>query len=174
MALKKKAVKAKPVEVDESVVSTLFGRIKTAPVEIEVEKKFNVFNFVNDINFGKQYLYADDTAAEYDPYTINRAMTIFPDTFVTGEFLNMNYHLDKRMQHDYLFYSVQKRKRWKEGGWLKKSEAEKKEIKVLKDVARVVQYNLRRTKQFWSVLSESQRKEFLDRYVYPDAKNAKK
>ena len=101
-------------------------------------------------------------------------MTIFPDTFAAGEFLNSNHHLDKRMQHDYLFYSVQKRKRWKQGGWLKRSDAEKKELKILKDVARVVQLNLKRTRQFWSVLSESERKQFLETYVYPDSRNAKK
>lgn len=172
--MKKKAVAKKETAIDETLVSTLFGRVKTAPVEVEVEKNFGVFDFVNDINFGKQYLYADDTASEYEPYTLNRAMTIFTDTFVAGEFLNMNHHLDKRMQHDYLFYSVQKRRRWKQGGWLKRSEAEKKELKVLKDVAVVTQYNLKRTKQFWSLLSEDQRKEFLERYVYPDSKNSKK
>ena len=168
-----KTKKAAPKEEGE-VHSTLFGRVKAAPVEVEIEKKFNVFNFINDINFGKQYLLTEDTQSEFDPYTVNRAMTIFPDTFASGEFLNMNYHLDKNMQHDYLFYSVQKRKRWKEGGWLKRSDAEKKEMKVLKDVARIVQFNLKRTRQFWSVLSESERKQFLETYVYPDSRNAKK
>jgi hypothetical protein len=168
-----KAKKAAPKEEGE-VHSTLFGRVKAAPVEVEVEKKFNVFDFINDINFGKQYLLADDTQSEFDAYTVNRAMTIFPDTFAAGEFLNSNHHLDKRMQHDYLFYSVQKRKRWKQGGWLKRSDAEKKELKILKDVARVVQFNLKRTRQFWSVLSESERKQFLETYVYPDSRNAKK
>jgi len=168
-----KTKKAAPKEEGE-VHSTLFGRVKAAPVEVEVEKKFNVFNFINDINFGKQDLLAEDTQSEFDPYTVNRAMTIFPDTFAAGEFMNLNYHLDKRMQHDYLFYSVQKRKRWKEGGWLKRSDAEKKEMKVLKDVARVVNFNLKRTRQFWSVLSEPERKQFLETYVYPDSRNAKK
>ena len=172
--LKKKVAPKKEAVVDTDSVSTLFGRVRAATVEVEVEKKFNVFDFVNDINFGKQYLYADDTVAEYDPYTLNRAMTIFTDTFVAGEFLNMNYHLDKRMQHDYLFYSVLKRKRWKQGGWLKRSEVEKKDLKCLKDVAKVVQYNLKRTRQFWSVLTEEQKKDFLERYVYPDSKNVKK
>ncbi len=156
------------------VQSTLFGKVRAAPVEIEVEKRFNVFDFINDINFGKQYLLAEDTQSEFDAYTVNRAMTIFPDTFVAGEFLNSNHHLDKRMQHDYLFYSVQKRKRWKQGGWLKRSDAEKKELKILKEVARVVQLNLKRTRQFWSVLSEAEQKQFLETYVYPDSRNAKK
>ena len=168
-----KTKKAAPKEEGE-VHSTLFGRVKAAPVEVEVEKKFNVFDFINDINFGKQYLLADDTQSEFDAYTINRAMTIFPDTFAAGEFLNSNHHLDKKMQHDYLFYSIQKRKRWKQGGWLKRTDAEKKELKILKDVARVVQFNLKRTRQFWSVLSESERKQFLETYVYPDSRNAKK
>jgi hypothetical protein len=168
-----KGKKAAPKDEDE-IHSTLFGKVRVAPTEVEVERKFNVFNFINDINFGKQYLLAEDTQSEFDPYTVNRAMTIFPDTFAAGDFLNSNYHLDKNMQHDYLFYSVQKRKRWKEGGWLKRSDAEKKELKVLKDVARVVQFNLKRTRQFWSVLSEPERKQFLETYVYPDSRNAKK
>ena len=173
MAPKKKAA-AKPEPQDQNVISTLFGRIKVTQVEVDTERKFNVFDYVNDINFGKQYLYSEETASEFNPYTMNRAMTIFADTFVTGEFLNANYHLDKKMQHDYLFYSVQKRKRWKEGGWLKRTDAEKKELKTLSDVAQVVQYNMKRTKQFWSVLSDAQRREFLATYVYPDLKNAKK
>lgn len=173
MAVKKKTT-VKPETQDPNAVSTLFGRVKSAQVDVEVEKRFNVFDYVNDINFGKQYLYAEDTASEYDPYTMNRAMTIFPDTFVAGEFLNSNYHLDKKMQHDYLFYSVQKRKRFKQGGWLKRTDAEKKELKVLKEVARVIQYNMKRTKQFWSVLTEEQRTKFLETYIYPDSKNAKK
>lgn len=155
--------------------STLFGRVRVDQVEAEVpDMRFTVFDFVNDVNFGKQYLFTEETSADYDPFTMNRAMAIFPDTFAAGEFLNSNFHLDKRMQHDYLFYSVQKRKRWKQVGWLKKSEAEKREVKVLRDVARVVGYNPIRTKQFWSMLSEDQRKDFLERYVYPDSKNAKK
>ena len=173
MAPKKKAA-AKPEPQDQNVISTLFGRVKVAQVEVDTERKFNVFDYVNDINFGKQYLYSDETESEFNPYTMNRAMTIFADTFVVGEFLNANYHLDKKMQHDYLFYSVQKRKRWKDGGWLKRTDAEKKELKTLSDVAQVVQYNMKRTKQFWSVLSDAQRREFLATYVYPDLKNAKK
>lgn len=173
MAAKKKATPKSEV-VDDSAVSTLFGRVKAAPVEVEVEKKFTVFDFVNDINFNKQYLYADDTASDYDPYTINRAMTIFPDTFVAGEFLNMNYHLDKRMQHDYLLYTIQKRKRWKQGGWLKRTESEKKELKLLKDVSKTIQYNMVRTKQFWALLTDEQKKQFLEKYVYPDSRNTKK
>lgn len=168
---KKKEISKEP---DTDGMQTLFGKVKLAPIEVEVGRSFTVFDFVNDINHGKQYLYADDTVSDYDPYTINKAMTIFPDTFVAGEFLNSAYHLDKKMQHDYLFYSVSKRKRWKQGGWMKRTDAEKKELKILKDVGRHINYNMKRTKQFWSLLTEDQKQEFLTRYVYPDSKNVKK
>jgi len=172
MAVVKKTKQAEPK--GEDTLSTLFGQVKVSIPHIETERKFNVFDFVNDINFNKQYLYADDTASEYDPYTINRAMTIFPDTFVAGEFLNLNYHLDKKMQHDYLYHSVQKRKRWKKDGWLKRTEQEKKEIKILKEVGKLINYNMKATKQFWSILTTDQKKEFLETYIYPDSKNSKK
>lgn len=165
--------KKEVIEQEEGVVSTLFGKIKQAPVEIEVEKKFNLFDFVNDINLAKQYLYSDETASAYEPFTINRAMTIFPDTFCAGEFLNSNHHLDKKMQHDYLFYSVQSRKRFKKGGWLKKSEEEKAEHKILKDVGKYLQLNIVRTRQFWTMLTDQQKKDFLAKYIYVDAANSK-
>jgi hypothetical protein len=75
------------------------------------------------------------------------------------------------MQHDYLFYSIPKKIRRKK--WLKKSDEEKREIKILEDVANTIGYNFNKTRAFWKVLSEPQRKEFLTTYVYPDSKNEK-
>lgn len=165
--------KQQPKEESVDTKQTLFGAVKVNAEVVEVERTFNVFDFINDINLGKQYIFADDTSSFYEPFTVNRAMTIFPDTFQHGDFLNSNYHLDKRLQHDYLFFSVQRRKRWKQSGWLKKSEAERKELKILKDVAKYIQYNMKRTRQFWSMLTEEQRDQFLKTYVYPDTKNSK-
>lgn len=171
----KRATKARnPEQGLQEGVQTLFGKTLHTPVEVEVEKRFSTFDFVNDINFNKQYLFAEETQSSYDPFVVNKAVTIFPDTFAGGEFLNSNYHLDKKLQHDYLFFTVQKRRRWKQGGWLKKTEQEKKELHILKDVAEAIGYNLKRTKHFWSVLTQEQQKAFLERYIYPDSKNAKK
>lgn len=171
----KRPQKARKPELDsQEGLQTLFGKVLQTQGDIEVEKRFSTFDFVNDINQAKQYLFADETQSNYDPFVINKAMTIFPDTFACGEFLNSNYHLDKKLQHDYLFFNVQKRRRWKQGGWLKKSEEEKKQVRILKDVAEVIGYNLRRTMHFWSMLNAEQQKDFLERYVYPDSKNAKK
>lgn len=173
MAKRPQKVK-KPEQDTQEGLQTLFGKVLQTPVDVEVEKRFSTFDFVNDINQAKQYLFENDTQSSYDPFVVNKAMTIFPDTFAYGEFLNSNYHLDKKLQHDYLFFSVQKRRRWKQGGWLKKTEEEKKQHRILKDVAEAIGYNLRRTKQFWLTLTAEQQKDFLERFVYPDVKNAKK
>jgi hypothetical protein len=72
-----------------------------------------------------------------------------------------------------MFYSVEARaKRYKP--WLKKTEAEKKELKLLQDISKVVSLNLQRTKQFWKVLNQDQRKEFVSKFITPDSKNDKR
>jgi len=148
--------------------------VKTIPKKKPEEQQFNVFKFVQDINFDKNYLFDDSTQSVYNPWTINNAMTMFPDTLSHAVFLNSNASLDKKMQHDYLFYAVPKRKRFKKDGWFKKTDAEKRELKTLEDVSLVINYNMIKTKQFWNTLDKDQKAEFLERYVYPDSRNQKK
>jgi hypothetical protein len=123
------------------------------------------------ISDDKNYLFDDITAKEYTPFTVNRAFSIHIDTLHHASTMNQCYNLEKKMQHDYFFYAVPKKVRRKK--WLKKSDEEKQEIKILEDVAEVIGYNSLKTKAFWKVLSEPQRKEFLSKYVYPDAKDLK-
>jgi hypothetical protein len=164
----------KPKETvnNANMVSTLFGLANLSVVEEEKNIGPNVFTFINDINFNKQYIFSEETSKEFNAYTINKSLSAFPDTLMDSVFLNSNYHLDKKMQHDYLFYKIPKRKRWKE--WLKKSESEKKEMRLMEDVANCINYNMKQTKLFWSVLSDDQKKAFLEKNVYPDLKNGKK
>jgi len=168
------AVKPKKKESsDKETLSTLFGRIAIKP-EAEEEKwgtGTNIWSFVNSISEEKNYLFDDDTAKEYTPFTINRAFSIHIDTLHHASLMNQCYNLDKKMQHDYLFYALPKKVRRKK--WLKKSDEEKREIKLLEDVAQVIGYNFNKTRAFWKVLSEDQRKEFLAKYVYLETKDLK-
>lgn len=165
--------KKKKEEIEKEFTSTLFGKVEIKPVVIEDqwESGTNIWTFVNSISEDKNYLFDEHTAKEYTPFTINRAFSIHIDTLHHASVMNQCYNLDKKMQHDYLFYSLPKKVRRKK--WLKKSDEEKRENKILEDVARVVGFNLIKTKSFWKVLSETQRKEFLSKYVYPDSKNQK-
>jgi hypothetical protein len=161
------------VSTDTNTFNTLFGKVKIPEVEVEIKTpRLNLFDFVQDINHGKRYLYGPDNASSYEPFLVNKAMAIFTDTFECAAFLNASHHLDKDMQHDYLFHSVLKRRRWKKDGWLKRTEQEKLEFKTLRDVAKTTGLNIKNTKWFWNTLSQAQRQEFLDRYVYPDERNS--
>ena len=170
MAVKPK--RGKSIEkVDPNAISTIFGRVIKHEEKEERGSSINPFSFINDINFGKEYIYSDETKSSFEPYIVAKAMSIFPDTLSDAIFLNSNHHLDEKMQHDYLFYKVAKRKRFKKDGWLKKNEDEKKELKILKDIGKIINYNLNETKRFWNILTEVQRRDFLERYVYPDSRN---
>lgn len=166
----KKPVTKKKQEQAEGI-NTLFGRVAVKKdVEVSI-KETTPFDFVNDVSFDKQYLYEGSAGRNFKPFLVNKALSAFPDCLQAVVFLNENHGLSEKMQHDYLFYGLTKRKRFKRDGWLKKTDAEKRELSVLEDVAVVIGYNLQRTKQFWSMLDDGQRAEFLRRYVYPDQDN---
>jgi hypothetical protein len=168
------ALKAKKKEsTDKETLSTIFGQVEIKQ-DIEVEHRgtgANIWSFVNSISEGKDYTFNEHSSREYTPFIINRAFSIHVDTLHHASVMNQCHNLDKKMQHDYLFYSIPKKIRRKK--WLKKSDEEKREIKILEDVANTIGYNFNKTRAFWKVLSESQRKEFLTTYVYPDSKNEK-
>ncbi|CAB4140345.1 clamp loader small subunit [uncultured Caudovirales phage] len=160
--------KAQPVDT----ISTLFGEVAVQEqVDEQPASGVNIWTFVNSLSQDKSYLYDDDTAKAYTAFTINKAFSIHIDTLHHASMMNQRYNLDKKMQHDYYFYALPKKVRRKK--WLKKSDEEKAEIKVIEDVAVVTQYNFQKAKAFWKTLSEKQRKQFLETYVYPDSKNNK-
>lgn len=165
--------KKKVEEPEKEFTSTLFGKVEAKPEVKEDEEGpgVNLWTFVNSISEDKNYLYDEQTAKEYTPFTINRAFSIHIDTLHHAAVMNQCHNLDKKMHHDYLFYALPKKVRRKK--WLKRSDEEKRETKTLEDVAKTIGFNLIKTKSFWKTLSEPQRKEFLSIYVYPDSKNQK-
>ena len=94
----------------------------------------NPFDFVNSINSTKQHLMQDDPLAEreYVAYLTNRSLSNFPDTLFAANAMNTNHLLDRRMQYDYLFYSVTKKKRY--GKWNKPESNNRAAIDAIKKV----------------------------------------
>lgn len=63
----------------------------------------------------------DETAeAEYQPFITNRALSYFPETLMYANDMNMNHHIDKRPQYEYLLAGVRKGKRFAK--WAKAKE----------------------------------------------------
>lgn len=87
----------------------------------------NPFDFVKSINdkTGNIIDRDPDTEKAYVPFIVNRAMSQFPDTVIAANTLNGLHFLDKKLQYDYLYHTVKKRKRfskWAKPEWDEPSE----------------------------------------------------
>ena len=73
----------------------------------------NPFNFLNEINYGKTDIMIDDIAEkQYNSFLINRGLSYFKDTVIMANEMNINHHIDNRLQFDFLINIVRKRKRF--------------------------------------------------------------
>ena len=73
----------------------------------------NPFEYVNAINFKKQDIMVDDVAEKgYAAYMVNRSLSYFNDTVLMANEMNLNHHLDNRLQFDFLLNIVRKKKRF--------------------------------------------------------------
>ena len=60
------------------------------------------FDFVNSINYSKKNLMVDEQSEEeYIPFLTNRALSYFPDTILYAQEMNINGHIDKKLQYNY-------------------------------------------------------------------------
>jgi hypothetical protein len=74
----------------------------------------NPFDFLNSINDTKKDLIKEDPQVEkdYAPFIANKSLSYFHDTLFFANEMNLNYHLPKKMQYDFLLYSITKKKRF--------------------------------------------------------------
>lgn len=114
----------------------------------------NPFDFVNAINLNKRDLMTgteNDELAEkgYVGFIVNKSLSYFPDTVMYANEMNINHHLDNKLQFHYLLNSVRPKKRFSK--WVKKQEDN--------DLDAVIQYygyNREKAEQALSLLSPEQ------------------
>ena len=71
------------------------------------------FDFLNEINYGKKNIMIDDiTEKQYNSFMVNRGLSYFKDTVVIANEMNINHHLDNRLQFDFLINMIRKKKRF--------------------------------------------------------------
>lgn len=89
----------------------------------------NPFDFLNEINYGKNNIMVDDIVEkQYNPFMVNRGLSYFQDTVLMANEMNINHHLDNRLQFDFFINIVRKRKRfskWQKPETLSEVEAVK-------------------------------------------------
>jgi hypothetical protein len=73
----------------------------------------NPFEYLNSINYSKQDIIVDDiTEKSYNAFMVNRSLSYFQDTVFFANEMNLQHHLDKKLQFHFLINIVRKRKRF--------------------------------------------------------------
>lgn len=78
----------------------------------------NPFEFLNSINYSKKDIMVDDiTEDAYNGFMINRSLSYFNDTVLLANEMNINHHLDNRLQFSFLLNITRKKRRFSK--WIK-------------------------------------------------------
>ena len=78
----------------------------------------NPFEFLNQINYGKNDIMVDDLVEkDYNSFMVNRGLSYFNDSVIFANEMNINHHVDSRLQFDFLINIIRKRKRFSK--WLR-------------------------------------------------------
>lgn len=148
----------------------LFGTVDETEIEEEPTlKKLSPFDFVKSINGSKMDIWEDDAErAEqgYVPFIINRAFSMFSDTVVQANYMNLlgNY-LTKHQQFLFLLNSISRGKRF--SPWPKKVSHDN--IKIVKEV---YHYSDRKAVEALGLLSDEDISDLKKRYSKGGMDNA--
>lgn len=73
----------------------------------------NPFEYLNAINMTKENIMVDDiTEKAYNSFIVNRSLSYFNDTVLYANEMNVNHHIDNRLQFDFFINIVRKKKRF--------------------------------------------------------------
>ena len=96
----------------------------------------------------KQYcLNSEEEEKTYNPYIVNKAMSAHIDTIYYVAEMNINWHLDKKLQYEYYFHSIRGYKR-KFQKWIKVEEQQN-----IKLIMEYYNYSSTKAKQIINLLS---------------------
>jgi len=109
------------------------------------------WRYENSISFSKKYEETEVYAIEhkYVPWRTNNILSNYIDTILIVNEMNMNAHLDHKLQYDFLFYMVKPKKRF----FKKKKTTETPNFQLVKEYYK---YNDERTKEALSILNKEQ------------------
>ena len=108
-------------------------------------------DWLNSINTSKINLIDEDPTIEnkYLPYIVNRCLSGHVDAVMFSNEMNINHHLDKKLQYDFLLNTLRSKRRF--SPWIKKEE-----LKNLECVKFYYGYSNEKARQALSLLTEDQ------------------
>lgn len=117
------------------------------------EEKISPFDFVESITETKKNLMVDEASEKaYNPYMVNLALSMYADTILYANEMNINHHLENRMQYKYLLEVIRPRKR-RSGKWPKPEKDEELTL-----IMEYFDYGVREAREALSVLTSDQLK----------------
>ena len=123
----------------------------------------NPFDYVNSINITKKDIMHDDIAEKgYAGFMVNRALSYFIDTVLYANEMNVNHHIDGRLQYHFLINIIKKKKRFTK--WVKPQE-----IANLEVIKEYYGYSDEKAKSVLSLLNNEQIEE-LKKRIYKGGK----
>lgn len=108
-------------------------------------------DWLKSINETKTNLIDEDPLLEskYLPYIINRCMSGHIDSLMYANEMNINNHLDKKLQYDFYLNSLRSKKRF--SPWMRKEE-----LSNLQTVKKYYGYSDEKARQVLPLLSDEQ------------------
>jgi uncharacterized membrane-anchored protein YitT (DUF2179 family) len=111
----------------------------------------NPFEYLNSINYSKKDIMIDDAAEKaYSGFMVNRGLSYFHDTVLIANEMNINHHIDHRLQYDFMMNIVTKKKRYSK--WLKSNE----ELNSINTIKEYYGYSDEKAKSILPLLSHEQ------------------
>ena len=136
----------------EAILEGLGEPTKIYNAEDYVEKvsKISPFDFVKSINQQKNLIVDERSEKQYNPYIINRALSLNRDTIVQANEMNCRPHLDNALQNAFLINTIRAKNRWDK--WLKTEK--NAEVEMIKEY---YGYSNEKARQALAILSEEQK-----------------
>jgi len=112
---------------------------------------YELKDWLNSINQTKSNIMDTnpDSVKDYVPYIINKCFSGHIDSLMFSNEMNINHHLDKKLQYDFLINILRTKKRF--SPWLRKDT-----IKDLDYVKRYYGYNNEKAQQALRILTKEQ------------------
>jgi len=129
-------------------MTNVFGLENKEDVEYELEKpkQINLFDYVKSINIKEPYL--GDNLENYSSYIVTKAIASYQDCIFFVKEMNLYPALNNKMEYDFYYYGISKRKRFAE--WMKKDEDK------IEMISKFYNVSLKKATEFLSLLNESQ------------------
>lgn len=108
-------------------------------------------DWLNSINQSKVNIIDEmpDIESKYLPFIVNKCLSGHLDAVIFANEMNLNHHLDNKMQYDFLLNTLRSKKRF--SPWMRKEEMENLDI-----VKKYYSYSTEKAKQAVSILSDEQ------------------